>query len=81
MNVETYRQHAADCVRQAQAEDTPEDKNLVLNVALAWLRLARLTQTLNIDDSPSLQPDDGNDADPTPQADTRDEATAVPAAS
>jgi len=40
MNVESYRQYAADCVRQAQNEPTAEDRNIVLNVALAWLRLA-----------------------------------------
>src|SRR5271154_3304693 len=46
MNVEDYRQHAADCVRQAQDEPTVEDRNMVLNVALAWLRLALQTEAM-----------------------------------
>jgi threonine dehydrogenase-like Zn-dependent dehydrogenase len=44
MNVETYREHAADCLRQAEAEAAPEDKNILLNVALAWVRLAHQVQ-------------------------------------
>lgn len=39
--VTEYRQYAADCVRQAQDETTSEDKAIMLNVALAWLRLAQ----------------------------------------
>ena len=46
MNVESYRRYAADCVRKAQGEETPEDRNILLNVALAWLRLARQSETL-----------------------------------
>jgi hypothetical protein len=38
---ERYRQYAADCVKQAQSEGTSEDKTIMLNVALAWLRLAQ----------------------------------------
>ena len=58
MNVESYRQYAADCVRQAQNEPTAEDRNIVLNVALAWLRLARQTETLNDEADPNITPDD-----------------------
>jgi hypothetical protein len=36
-----YRQYAADCIRQAQAEEAIEDRTILLNVALAWLRLAQ----------------------------------------
>jgi hypothetical protein len=39
--VDNFRQYAADCVRQAETEPTPEDKNILLNMALAWLRLAQ----------------------------------------
>lgn len=38
---ESYRSYAADCVRQADAAPTPEEKNVLLNVALAWVRLAQ----------------------------------------
>jgi hypothetical protein len=47
MNVESYRQYAVDCVRKAQGEETPEDRNILLNVALAWLRLAQQTETMD----------------------------------
>ena len=60
MNVESYREYAADCVRQAQ---TPEDRNIVLNMALAWLRLARLTETLQDETS---SPDPEPDSEDTP---------------
>ena len=40
-SVRRYREYAADCVRQAQAEETIEDRTILLNVALAWLRLAQ----------------------------------------
>ena len=63
MNVESYREFAADCVRQAQSEPTPEDRVIVLNMALAWLRLARLTEKLK--DETSL-PETDLDADDTP---------------
>ena len=54
MNVESYRQYAADCVRQAQNEPTPEDRNIVLNVALAWLRLARQTEEMKDEAEPDV---------------------------
>jgi hypothetical protein len=37
---ETYRQHAADCVRLAQSVSGPEDKALLMEMAAMWLRLA-----------------------------------------
>jgi hypothetical protein len=52
ISVIRYRQYAADCVRQAQSETTAEDKTIMLNVALAWLRLAQQTEAL--DASPPL---------------------------
>ena len=42
--VENFRQYAADCVRQAEGQQSPEDKNILLNVALAWVRLAQQSQ-------------------------------------
>ena len=61
MNVDSYRQYAADCVRQAQSEPTPEDRNMVLNIALAWLRLAQQTEALQEEMEPDVQAD-GDDA-------------------
>jgi hypothetical protein len=57
MNVESYRQYAADCVRQAQNEPTPEDRNMVLNVALAWLRLAQQTEAVKDEADSDVTPD------------------------
>ena len=51
-----YRQYAADCVRQAQIETSSEDRTILLNVALAWLRLAEQTTQLSIEDSPPVAP-------------------------
>ena len=58
MNVESYRQYAADCVRQAQNEPTPEERNIVLNLALAWLRLARQTEAMQDEADTEITPDD-----------------------
>jgi hypothetical protein len=52
-SVSRYRQYAADCVRQAQGEETTEEQAIMLNVALAWLRLARQTEALEETESPS----------------------------
>ncbi len=43
---ERFREYAADCVQRATGAPTPEDKNLLLNMALAWVRLAHQSQTL-----------------------------------
>jgi len=44
IDVQSCRQHAADCLRQAQEEDSADDRTILLNVALAWLRLGHQTQ-------------------------------------
>lgn len=62
MNVESYRQYAADCVRQAQNEPTAEDRNIVLNVALAWLRLARQTEMMKEETDTDAAPGDDDAA-------------------
>jgi len=62
MNVESYRQYAADCVRQAQNEATPQDRNMVLNVALAWLRLARQTEAMKDEADADVTPGDVDEA-------------------
>jgi len=40
-SITQYRDYAADCVRRAQDEETVEDRTILLNVALAWVRLAQ----------------------------------------
>ena len=42
--IENFKQYAADCVQKAEREESVEDKNILLNVALAWMRLARQSQ-------------------------------------
>ena len=44
-----YRQYAVDCLRQAEGEETPSGQDILLNVALAWLRLAQQTETVRPD--------------------------------
>ena len=56
-SVKRYRQYAADCVRQAQSEETLDEKTIMLNVALAWLRLAQQTEAREETESPSIAPD------------------------
>jgi hypothetical protein len=51
-SVSRYREYAAECVHQAQSESTPEDKTIMLNVALAWLRLARQAEADWQDEGP-----------------------------
>ena len=58
-SVRRYREYAADCVRQAQAEESSDEKTIMLNVALAWLRLAQQTEAREETEpeGPSLAPD------------------------
>jgi hypothetical protein len=60
-SVTRYRQYAADCVRQAQAEAAAEDRNILLNVALAWLRLAQQVELRASPDSPPTAPSHDDD--------------------
>ncbi len=60
IDVSHYRDYAADCVRQAQGENEPGDRNILLNVALAWLRLEE--QTLLLEDALPPEFDDGGGA-------------------
>ena len=57
MSVTRYHQYAADCVRQAEQEQTPGEKGILLNVALAWLRLAQQNEARNESDAPSMTPE------------------------
>lgn len=43
-SAERFREYAADCINQATGAESPEDKNLFLNMALAWVRLAHQSQ-------------------------------------
>lgn len=48
MNLEDYRQCAVECLHRAESEVQPEDKNILLNIALAWVRLAHQSQSVGI---------------------------------
>ena len=39
--IESFRQYATDCMRRAEGEERPEDRDILLNMALAWVRLAK----------------------------------------
>jgi hypothetical protein len=47
-SAENFRQYAAECVAQAETQQSSADKNILLNMALAWVRLAQQTQTIGI---------------------------------
>ena len=46
-SVTRYRGYAADCVNQAQGEESTDERDIMLNVALAWLRLAQQAEALD----------------------------------
>ena len=56
-SIENFKQYAADCVRQAEGEASPEDKNILLNMALAWVRLAHQKQAIGPFDSDEVSDD------------------------
>lgn len=41
-----FKDYAADCVRKAGEATTPEDKTLLLNMGLAWVRLAQQVEAI-----------------------------------
>ena len=69
---EDFRQYAVDCVRQAEGEPTPEERNILLNMALAWVRLAQQSQV-----AAGLEPADPSGLLAAPP--TAPDATAPPA--
>lgn len=42
--IDDFRQYANDCMQQAAHAPRPEDKTILLNMALAWVRLAKQSQ-------------------------------------
>jgi hypothetical protein len=86
IDVESYRQNAADCLRQAEGEDAPEDKNILLNVALAWVRLAKQVQETQDEatqddaqnsDTPPLAADAPGDHSKADEADETNDASPI----
>lgn len=79
IDVESYRQNATDCLRQAESESAPEDKNILLNVALAWVRLAQQVQEVGTHGKPDEASETGEpevkvktaDADETSDTDDK----------
>lgn len=47
--VDNFRKYAADCVRRAESQQTAEEKNILLNMALAWVRLAQQSQDIGVE--------------------------------
>ena len=41
---EKFREYAADCMQKASSAQNPEEKSLHLNMAMAWVRLARQSE-------------------------------------
>jgi hypothetical protein len=51
-----YRYHAADCVRAAQAAETPGSKALYLTMAEIWARLADQAESRRGRPDPKIRP-------------------------
>jgi hypothetical protein len=58
VSVTRYRQYAADCLRQAEGEASAGDKTIILNVALAWIRLAQQTEDWDTTERPPIAADE-----------------------
>ncbi len=43
---EKFREYAADCLQKAGSAETPSEKNIHLNMALAWVRLAHQSESI-----------------------------------
>jgi len=51
-----YREHAAECLRSAQAAKTPASKALYLTMAEAWVRLADQGESITGKSSAGVRP-------------------------
>jgi len=51
-----YREHAAECLRSAQAAKTPASKALYLTMAEAWVRLADQGASISGKSSAGIRP-------------------------
>ncbi len=49
--IDIFRQYATDCMRQAEGAQRSEDKTILLNMALAWVRLAQQSQDADADNA------------------------------
>ena len=69
-SAERFREYAADCINQATGSESPEDKNLFLNMALAWVRLAHQSQAITtmVDSAREDGTLPENDSEPEPPA-------------
>jgi hypothetical protein len=72
IDIKSYQQNAADCMIKAQQEATPEDQNILLNIALAWLRLEQQIEAMNQTDSPSMVPGQDEGADQPAELSSRE---------
>ena len=70
---DTYRKYAADCIGLARREDSAEAKNIMVNMALAWIRLAQQKQAMA---EPTLVPEQGVPEVPADDSDAAAKARA-----
>jgi hypothetical protein len=66
IDAQSCRQYAADCVRQAHNEESVDDRNILLNVALAWIRLGSQTQELSARLAGNEESENGETTDTEP---------------
>lgn len=65
---EKFKDYAADCVHRAGEAATPEDKTLLLNMGLAWLRLAQQVEAIRTMSKDAAELGVDMDADAAPAA-------------
>lgn len=44
--VESFKRYAAECLRQAADQESTADRDILLNVARAWVRLAQQSEAM-----------------------------------
>ena len=54
--IDIFRQYATDCIRQAEGAPRTEDKTILLNMALAWVRLAQQSQNTEAPEAALVPP-------------------------
>ena len=62
--IENFREYATDCMRRAEGEERPEDRDILLNMALAWVRLAKQSADTAGDTADMAAPVDASVAAP-----------------
>jgi hypothetical protein len=75
---DNYRAYAADCVRQAEGAGSADEKAVLLNVALAWIRLAHQKEAMTGKAAPAPRDLDVTSDEPAVANETAGDEDAAP---